>query len=106
MTNDYVAIDSGGNALSLQAWIAEKTNKQSTKIITELVGGSITTYKMVKDLSPVLAFHHEQRIRRMILITEHEQIRGRNYVGFRYLNFNLADCDALTTEVYRRIIFF
>ena len=50
MTNDYVAIDSGGNALSLQAWIAEKTNKQSTKIITELVGGSITTYKMVKDL--------------------------------------------------------
>ena len=76
--NDYTAIDSGGNALSLQAWIAEKSKGKNTKIITELVGGGIKSYKRAKEEAPVLAFYQETKIRRMINITENEQIRARD----------------------------
>ena len=62
--------------------------KQTTKIITELVGGHIRTYKKVKEVSPVLAFHHEKKIRRMIAMREHEQIRARDYVGFMQIDMN------------------
>ena len=80
--------------------------KQTTKIITELVGGDIRTYKKVKEVSPVLAFHHEKKIRRMIAMRELEQIRARNYVGFMLINMNLAEYDQLTAQVYRRIVYF
>ena len=72
MNNAYLAVDAGGNELSLQSWVVEKTLKNSTKIITELSTGKITSFKQVKDRAPVLAFHHELKIRRIIYNTKNE----------------------------------
>ena len=77
MNNAYLAVDAGGNDLSLQSWVDEKTLKNSTKIITELSFGNITSFKQVKDRAPVLAFHHELKIRRMIHNTINEGLRRR-----------------------------
>ena len=71
-----------------------------------MVGGGIKTYKRAKEEAPVLAFYQETKIRRMINITESEQIRAREYVGFRAINMNYDQFNELTTLVYERIIFF
>ena len=106
MKNPYEAVDSNGNKLSLAAQIAEKTQKNNTKIITELIGQKIRTYQDAKAKAPVLAFYHEVKIRRMIRIAENEEVRNRNQPGFREIQINEQDYDPQTQAVYSRIVHF
>jgi len=106
MENPYEAVDSGGNTLSLECWVAEKTLKNNTKIITELSAGNITSFTEVMVRAPVLAFHHEMKIRRMIRMRNNELVRRREWTGFRHIPLQPNQWNEATYAVYQRIIFF
>ena len=47
IVNPYVALDRFGNELSIESQLAEKANKQTTKIVTSIAKGEIVNFKEV-----------------------------------------------------------
>ena len=62
--------------------------KNTTKIITSLASRKVRSYVEAMDISPVLSFHHERKIRRFIELAENKDARMEEQVGFRRLAHN------------------
>ena len=80
---EYYAVDTFGNDLSLEDWLAAREEKQTTKIITALASRKVRTYTEALEINPVLAFHHGKKIRRFIQIAENKAKREVRRIGFR-----------------------
>ena len=103
--NEYTAVDKFGNTLSLDAQLAAKIAKKTTKIITSLASRQIRTFTEAMDVAPVLSFYHERKIRRFIEITEKKEKRSIEQIGFHRIPDADEDWTNEEHEIYRRISF-
>ena len=103
--NEYFAVDSEGNELALEEWLAEKKSKQTTKIITQMSRRKITTFKEVLNTAPVMAFHNEKKVRRFIQIINNEHARKVDYPGFRKIREDWSSFNYRARKVYENISF-
>jgi len=78
--NENRAVDACGNDLSLEP--KEKRSRLRTIVIAQISKRSITSFKEVLQVSPILAFHNKKKVRRFIEIINNEHKRKVNFSGF------------------------
>ena len=99
------SVDSTGNMMSLSEWLAEKSKRQTTRIITELKGNKIKTFSEAMEISPVLAFEKEDKIRNFISLVRKREIRRKNKAGCQILHLEIQSNIGYKALVYRNIVY-